>query len=121
MTQENTETEAPRDGQYLAMAIHFLGMFASFLPSALALLLLAFADKSKKAFVRRQAKEALNFQLTLIGIGILVFCASEFLWPGFFLLFRVLGLGNFIFSIIATIAVGKAEDFHYPFEFRFIR
>ena len=70
-------------------------------------------------FVGPQAKEALNFQITMILLGIVgvllipILIGIAILW--------VLGLLNLIFVIIAAIQVNDGKPYRYPFALRLVK
>ena len=66
-----------------------------------------------------QAKEALNFQITVLLAGI-VSCMLIFILVGFLLLWA-LGILNLIFVIIAAIQVSDGKPYRYPFNLRLIK
>ena len=70
-------------------------------------------------FAAAQAKEALNFQITVLLAGI-VCCMLIFVLIGFMLLW-VLGLLNLIFVIIAAITVNEGKPYRYPLALRLVR
>ncbi len=75
--------------------------------------------KDESEFVDRQAKEALNFQISMMlmffGAGILCFILI-----GIPILFTLI-IFDFIVSIIAATKANKGEYYQYPLNFRFIR
>lgn len=82
-------------------------------------------DKAEKAFVNDQAKEALNFNLTLLAIYIALQVLTAITLgllglltvPLMFLLWIV----SVIFYIIAGIKANNGERYRYPFAFRLIK
>jgi uncharacterized protein len=70
-------------------------------------------------FAGDQAKEALNFQITMLLAGIAGWLLIAVL-VGFLLLWA-LGVLNLIFVIIAAIKVGDGNPFRYPLNLRLIR
>jgi len=69
-------------------------------------------------FAGAQAKEALNFQITVLLAGIAT--AVIFLWFSFVMLW-FLGLLNLIFVIIAAIQVNEGRPYRYPLTLRLIK
>lgn len=69
-------------------------------------------------FAGGQAKEALNFQITLLLLG-LASCLLLIVGIGFVLLW-ILGLLNLIFVIIAAIQVNDGKPYRYPFALRLV-
>lgn len=69
-------------------------------------------------FAGSQAKEALNFQITLLLLG-LASCLLLIVGIGFLLLW-ILGLLNIILVIIAAIQVNDGKPYRYPFALRLV-
>ena len=72
-----------------------------------------------KPFAKKQAQEALNFQITVL-IGIIVGWLLAFIFVGFIVLPAV-GIANLILSIMAAIAVNNGQDYRYPFALRLVK
>jgi uncharacterized Tic20 family protein len=70
-------------------------------------------------FVAEQAKESLNFQITVLLLGI-VFGLLALLLIGFLFLW-ILGIVNLVLVIIAAIQVSDGRHYRYPFCLRLIR
>jgi uncharacterized protein len=70
-------------------------------------------------FVAEQAKESLNFQITVFLLGVLFACLALIL-IGFVLLW-ILGLANLILVIIAAIQVSDGKPYRYPFCLRLVK
>jgi uncharacterized Tic20 family protein len=69
-------------------------------------------------FVAEQAKEALNFQITILlmaALGLLL----TLLLIGFLLLW-ILGVLNLLFVLIAAIKVSEGKPYRYPFCIRLV-
>lgn len=77
------------------------------------------AQRDRSAFVERQAKEALNFNLTVALAGLL-FTALVLLGIGVTLL-AALALVWFILTIVAAIKANEGLDYRYPVALRLIR
>lgn len=109
--------EASQDQRTMALLAHILGIFTGFLGSLI--IWLVNKDNPEKSFVTDQAKEALNFQITLIiayfisGILTLVLIG--------FLLLAALGIGNLVLCIIAAMKANNGEAYRYPFTLRLIK
>jgi len=73
--------------------------------------------KDESPYLRKQAAEALNFQITMV-IGMLISLVLCFVLIGF-LLIPVLWILNLTFSIIAAMAVNRGENYAYPSWCRF--
>lgn len=70
-------------------------------------------------FVAEQAKESLNFQITVFLLGVL-FAFLALILIGFVLLW-ILGLANLILVIIAAIRVSDGKPYRYPFCLRLVK
>ena len=101
----------------MAMLAHLLGIFTWFIGA----LIIWLMKKDQSEFINDQAKEALNFQLT-IGIGYVAMMVLTCLTLGLAaLLWPVIGIVALIFCIIACIAANKGERYRYPFAIRLIK
>jgi uncharacterized Tic20 family protein len=95
---------------------HLLGIVVSVIGALV--IWLSNKDRPEKSFVIEQAKEALNFQITIF-IATIVSFALVFVAIGFALL-PVLFIGNIVFCIIAGIAASKGQAYRYPITLRLI-
>ena len=110
-------TEAPADQRTMALAAHLLGIFTWFIGALI--IWLINKDDASKAFVTDQAKEALNFQITVtiamvISIILMVVIIGGILAP-------IVGLVNLVFCIIAAVKANNGEAYRYPFTLRLIK
>jgi len=97
------------------MLAHLLGIFTGFIGA----LILWIIKKDQSAFVGENAKEALNFQITL-AIGWIIAMMLTVILIGA-LLFPVLIVVNLIFCIMGAIAASKGELYKYPFAIRLVK
>jgi uncharacterized Tic20 family protein len=102
------------DDKNIATVTHLGGTVFSFVPSLIVWIL----KKDDSAYLGDQAKEALNFQITVM---IATFVASILVWllVGFILL-PIIWLINIVFCMIAAISTSKGETFRYPLCLRFL-
>jgi uncharacterized protein len=77
------------------------------------------SKKEDSALVENQAKESLNFQITVSIFGF-VFLVLSFVLIGIPFLIAT-GLLHIVFTIIATIEVDKGKTYRYPINLRFIK
>jgi len=70
-------------------------------------------------FVAEQAKESLNFQITVFLLGLL-FVVLILALIGFVLLW-ILGVANLLLVIIAAIQVSDGKPYRYPFCLRLVK
>lgn len=102
------------DEKNIATITHLGGIVLFFIPS-LAIWLL---KKDDSAYIETQAREALNFQITVM---IAMFAANILVWLLIgFLLIPAIWLANILFSILAAVATSKGEDYRYPFSLRLL-
>ena len=104
-----------KDDCNLGMLAHLLGIFTGFIGA----LILWIIKKDQSAFVGENAKEALNFQITL-AIGWIIAMMLTVILIGA-LLFPVLIVVNLIFCIMGAIAASKGELYKYPFAIRLVK
>jgi uncharacterized Tic20 family protein len=110
--------EAPlsqSDERMWSMLAQLGGIIIGFLSGLLVMLIMG----KRSAFVNEQAKEALNFQITLI-IGWVIAFVLSFLLIGF-LLFPILWIVNIVFCIIAGMANNRGEAYRYPLTLRLVK
>lgn len=121
MTNENNVTyDTPikpspsNDDKNIATIIHLSGMLFSFVPSLVVWLL----KKDDNTYIAVEAKEALNFQLSVV-IAQLIAAVLVWVLIGF-LLMPIIWLANIALCIIAAIKTSKGETYRYPFSLRLI-
>ena len=93
--------------------------------SALGPLLVLLLKGNQSVWVERQAKEALNFQLTVLALaavmlvaGLLLFCFGGWLlWK----LLAPLGLAVAVLSVYAGIKAYEGAMYRYPFSVRLVK
>ena len=74
---------------------------------------------NERPFVRDQAVEALNFDITM-AIGMIVSIPLMFVIVGFFTFFAIVIVG-FVFHIIGAIQAGQGVRYRYPINIRLIK
>ena len=102
------------DQRMWSVFAHIGGVFVSFLVPLVILLVF----KGRGAFVEDQAKEALNFQITL-AIAYVVGGLTAILIIGIFILLAA-GICSFVFAIMAAIASNRGELYRYPLPLRLV-
>jgi uncharacterized protein len=105
---------ANSDEKNIAVITHITGIFFSFFPGLIVWLL----KKDESPYISDQAREALNFQITVLIAwfisGLLMFVLIGFL------LIALVWVANIIFCIMAAVAASKGEAYRYPFALRLI-
>lgn len=117
MSTEVTESDnltPSNDDKNIATVTHLGGTVFSFIPGLLVWIL----KKDDSAYIADQAKEALNFQITVLIAqfiaGVLTIILIGFLFIG------IIWILNVVFCIIAAISTSKGETYHYPLSLRLI-
>jgi len=82
-------------------------------------LIILSAKGQSMPFAASQARESLNFQITVWLLG-LVFALLTVVLIGFLLLW-ILGVVNLVFVIIAAIRVSDGTPYRYPFCLRLVK
>lgn len=116
-TDQVTPTPAApsNDDKNIAMLAHLLGIFTGFVGA----LVIWLVKKDTSSYIDDQAKEALNFQIT-VAIGLCAAWVMAFILIGF-LLVPAIVLANFIFCILAAMASSKGQAYRYPFALRLVK
>jgi uncharacterized Tic20 family protein len=116
------------DGQQLNAEATNWGMFAHL--SALIGFVIPFGNivgplviwltKGKEIeFVGTEAKEALNFQITMLFLFLIAW-VLVFVLIGF-LLMALLGIADLILVILAAVSASKGQPYRYPFTLRLVK
>jgi uncharacterized Tic20 family protein len=102
------------DDKNIATVTHLGGTVFSFIPGLLVWIL----KKEDSVYLADQAKEALNFQISVL-IASFIAGISMFILIGFLLL-PLVWVANIVFCIFAAISTSKGETYRYPFCLRLI-
>jgi uncharacterized Tic20 family protein len=105
------------DDRVLGLLSHLLAIVPGI--GILGPLVIYLLKRGQSSFVEENAKESLNFQITVI----LAFIISGILmvvWIGFILM-AILGVAELVLVIIATIRAGENKIYRYPFNLRLIK
>jgi uncharacterized Tic20 family protein len=109
----HNNTNLSNDDKNIATITHLGGTVFSFAPALIVWIL-----KKDNEFIADQAKEALNFQITVILAQFIAWILAWIL-IGFFFMF-IIWVFNIVFCIIAAISTSKGETYRYPFALRLI-
>ena len=102
------------DDKNIATVTHLAGTVFFFIPALIVWIL----KKDDSAYIADQAKEALNFQITVL---IAMFIAQALIWLLVGLaLVPLVWVINIVFCIIAAVATSKGETYRYPLCLRLI-
>lgn len=111
---ETLETSPTKDERNLAMLAHLLGIFTGFIGP----LVIWLVKKDESDFVADQAREALNFQIT-IAIALFASIMLKVILIGV-LLVPIVFIVNFIFCIVAAVSASKGKAYRYPLTLRLV-
>lgn len=103
------------DERTLAILAHILTLVAGFIPP----LVIWLVKKEESAFVAENAKESLNFQITLF-IAVMICFVLTFVLIGLLLL-PIVGIGALVMVIIATVRASENKVYRYPLTLRLIK
>ena len=100
-------------------AAHWSALVASVVALAfLGPLIVMLTKGNESAYVRRQAVESLNFQLSILIYAIISFVLI-FVLVGFVLL-PIVGLMWLVFTIIGSVRSSRGEEYRYPLTIRMV-
>jgi len=114
---DSTAAVASQEEKTLALLTHLSGIILGFIVPLVVWLM--HKDKADKAFLNDQAKEALNFQITILfayiaGIVLTVILIGP-------LISMAAWVVSIIFSIIGGIKANEGVTYRYPFAIRLIK
>ena len=109
-----TTTEVSSDQRTLAMLAHLLGIFTGVIGA----LVIWLMKKDEGGFVENQAKEALNFQITLL-IASVIGMVLTLVLIGFLVLLAV-AVASIVFSIMGAMKAYSGERYRYPVALRLV-
>ena len=110
-------SEVTQDDKTMALIGHISGIVAGFIGPLV--IWLINKDKTDKEWLIGQAKEALNFQIT-VCIAYLVAGVLVFVLIGM-LLVPAIWIVNLILCIMAGMKANEGVDYRYPFALRLIK
>lgn len=103
------------DDKTLAILTHLSGILLGFIVP----LIIWLIKKDQSPYLAGQAKEALNFQITVL-IAYLAGFVLSFVLIGLLIMPLVL-IGNLVFCIIAAVKTSNGENYRYPMTLRLIQ
>lgn len=116
-------TQAPADSlaalqsdeKNMAAIAHAGGIFFGFIPA----LIIWLMKKDESPYIAQQAKEALNFQITM-AIAFFISFALIFVLIGILLIWLI-WLADVVLCILAAVKASKGESYRYPVAIRLIK
>ncbi|GAB2569046.1 DUF4870 domain-containing protein [Dyella jejuensis] len=100
----------------LAMITHLSGIVLGVIVPLIVWLI--HKDRTDKTYLAGEAKEALNFQLTIL-IAWIICWVLQIILIGFFLM-AVLWVVDLVFCIVAAVRVSSDGHYRYPFTLRLV-
>jgi uncharacterized Tic20 family protein len=110
-------SEVSQDDKTMGMIAHLSGIVTGFIGPLV--IWLINKDKTDKGWLIGQAKEALNFQIT-IAIAWFVCVILSFVVIGIFLI-PVVAIAALVLAIMAGMKANTGADYVYPFAIRLIK
>ena len=110
-------SDVSQDDKTMAMIGHLSGIVAGFIGPLV--IWLINKDKTDKDWLNSQAKEALNFQITVM-IAYFVGGILTMILIGVLVIFAVMII-NLILCIMAGMKANEGVDYRYPFAIRLIK
>ncbi len=110
-------SEVSQDDKTMGMIAHLSGIVTGFIGPLVVWLINK--DKTDKEWLIGQAKEALNFQIT-IAIAWFACIILSFVVIGMFLI-PVVMIAALVLAIMAGMKANSGEDYRYPFAIRLIK
>lgn len=106
--------QASANDKNFAVLTHLGGIFLSVIPGLVVWLL----KKDDSPYLAEQAREALNFQISVL-LAYLVSYVLMIVLIGFALV-AIVWIGNIVLCILAALAASRGENYRYPFSLRLI-
>jgi uncharacterized Tic20 family protein len=112
--EEILDTSPSKDERNLAMLAHLLGIVTGFVGP----LVIWLIKKDEFGFAAGQAREALNFQIT-VSIALVASIMLKVVLIGI-LLVPIVFILNFVFCIVAAVSASKGKAYRYPLTLRLV-
>ncbi|MEC7906724.1 MAG: DUF4870 domain-containing protein [Verrucomicrobiota bacterium] len=116
-TPASESSKASKDARKMALLAYILGIFTSFIVP----LIIWLVKKDDDGFIADQAKEALNFHITVIIAYFAITVIAVVTMGIGFVLYPVLGIGVLVLGIIAGLKANDGIAYRYPCTIRLIK
>ncbi|GLQ45246.1 membrane protein [Dyella lipolytica] len=116
VTPPSEPVSSSSNDRNLAMITHLSGFVLYIIVPLIVWLI--HKDRSDKAYLAGEAKEALNFQITMLIAWVIAWILQIILIG--FILMGVLWLVNLIFCIVAAVKVSSDGHYRYPWTLRLV-
>ena len=110
-----------QDDRNLALIAHLsgaAGIFVGGLAGFVGPLIIYLLKKETSPYVESQAKEALNFQITMLMIAVVCLVITVLSCGALFPVVFIPMVLQLIFAVLAALAVRDGADYRYPFNIR---
>ena len=112
-------SDVSQEDKTMALIAHLSGILTWFIGPLV--IWLINKDKTDKEWLNSQAREALNFQITVFLAFIVSIIAMTVTLGILFFLPMLVGLGALVLCIMAAIKANEGVDYRYPFAIRLIK
>lgn len=116
-SSSESSVSGSNDDRNIALLTHLSGMIFSVIVPLIVWLI--YRDRSDKAYLAEQSREALNFQITIL-IGYVICWILTFIVIGAIFMW-LLWIANLALCIVAAVKTSSGEDYRYPVNLRLIR
>jgi uncharacterized protein len=117
----NSPDNQDRNLAILAHLSGCLGFVVGSVPGFLGPLILWLFQKDRSPFVEQEAREALNFQITLLILAFICAAIALMSCGTLFIVIFVPVVLQIVFGIIATLSAANGKPYRYPFNLRLIK
>jgi uncharacterized Tic20 family protein len=118
-SSSSTPTQDERTWGLIAHLSAFAGLIAPFAGNVIGPLVVWLVKREQSAFVEAEAKEALNFNITVF-IGYAVCMLFMIVFIGF-LMAAALFIYWLVMTILAAVKAGEGVPYRYPFALRLVK
>ncbi len=112
--EDSSGNDIPQESRNFALLIWVGTVFLGFIPG-----LIVFLMKKEDEYIADQAKEALNWSITVV-IGYVASLLLTIILIGPLLMFAI-GVCNLVFGVLGAIACSKGEQFRVPWALRLLK
>ena len=111
--------DVQQEDKTMALITHLSGIVAGFIVPLV--IWLINKDKADKGFIIDQAKEALNFQITLIIVYVICFVLTIVTLGLFSIVTLLVWVGSIVLMILAAVKANNGVAYRYPAALRLIK
>ncbi|MFD1722179.1 DUF4870 domain-containing protein [Amnibacterium endophyticum] len=115
--QSTAQPLTPENERLYSTLIHVGGIVIGVISPIIGYLLL----KDRGVFVRDNARNALNFQITITIAAVVAYILTAISFGILFFLPLAVAVVNVVFSIIAAVAANRGEVYRYPLTIAFVK